>query len=209
MPTFQPKKYFSAPQYNGVNGICVQHKAALFIRAMKSMNSILLFENGKIVDYDAKVGKEHLKHLIETDEGSAYLGEVALVDHYSPISQSNRVYFETLYDENASCHLAIGAAYPTCLANSDGMSKEELKAEGLNDSLTHVDFMIGHEDMNIEGTTFEGDVIQVMKNGKVVNIRPSSFSSQELNRIVRLSLFAKERAAAPHANVLYKLTRTK
>lgn len=121
------------------------------------------FENGKIVDYDAKVGKEHLKHLIETDEGSAYLGEVALVDHYSPISQSNRVYFETLYDENASCHLAIGAAYPTCLANSDGMSKEELKAEGLNDSLTHVDFMIGHEDMNIEGTTFEGDVIQVMK----------------------------------------------
>lgn len=93
---------------------------------------------------------------------------MALVDHYSPISQSNRVYFETLYDENASCHLAIGAAYPTCLANSDGMSKEELKAEGLNDSLTHVDFMIGHEDMNIEGTTFEGDVIQVMKNGRLL-----------------------------------------
>ena len=106
--------------------------------------------------------------MIETDEGSAYLGEVALVDHYSPISQSNRIYFETLYDENASCHLAIGAAYPTCLANSDGLNKEQLKAEGLNDSLTHVDFMVGHETMNIEGTTFDGKKVQVMKEGRLL-----------------------------------------
>lgn len=161
------EEVFSAPQYNGVNGIVYSTKPLIY-QGNEINEFHFTFENGKIVDYDAKVGKEHLKHLIETDEGSAYLGEVALVDHYSPISQSNRVYFETLYDENASCHLAIGAAYPTCLANSDGMSKEELKAEGLNDSLTHVDFMIGHEDMNIEGTTFEGDVIQVMKNGRLL-----------------------------------------
>lgn len=161
------EEVFSAPQYNGVNGIVYSTKPLIY-QGNEINEFHFTFENGKIVDYDAKVGKEHLKHLIETDEGSSYLGEVALVDHYSPISQSNRVYFETLYDENASCHLAIGAAYPTCLANSDGMSKEELKAEGLNDSLTHVDFMIGHEDMNIEGTTFEGDVIQVMKNGRLL-----------------------------------------
>lgn len=161
------EEVFTAPQYDGVNGVVYSTKPLIY-QGNEINDFHFKFENGKIVDYDAKVGKEHLKHLIETDEGSAYLGEVALVDHYSPISQSNRIYFETLYDENASCHLAIGAAYPTCLANSDGLNKEHLKAEGLNDSLTHVDFMVGHETMNIEGTTFDGKKVQVMKEGRLL-----------------------------------------
>lgn len=161
------EEVFTAPQYDGVNGIVYSTKPLIY-QGNEINDFYFTFENGKIIDFDAKVGKEHLKHLIETDEGSAYLGEIALVDHYSPISQSNRIYFETLFDENASCHLAIGAAYPTCLANSDGLSKEELKQEGLNYSLTHVDFMIGHEDMNIEGVTTTGETVTIMSKGKLL-----------------------------------------
>lgn len=161
------EEVFTAPQYDGVNGIVYSTKPLIY-QGNEINDFYFTFENGKIIDFDAKVGKEHLKHLIETDEGSAYLGEIALVDHYSPISQSNRIYFETLFDENASCHLAVGAAYPTCLANSDGLSKEELKQEGLNHSLTHVDFMIGHEDMNIEGVTTTGETVTIMSKGKLL-----------------------------------------
>lgn len=161
------EEVFTAPQYDGVNGIVYSTKPLIY-QGNEINEFHFTFENGKIVDYDAKVGREHLKHLIETDKGSAYLGEIALVDHYSPISQSNRIYYETLFDENASCHLAIGAAYPTCLANSDGLSKEELKKEGLNYSLTHVDFMIGHEDMDIEGITATGEAVTIMKKGQLL-----------------------------------------
>ena len=122
----------------------------------------------KLFDYTAEEGLDILKELIETDEGSQYLGEVALVDHYSPISQSNRIYYETLFDENASCHLAIGAAYPTCLKNSDGLSEDELKERGLNHSLAHVDFMIGHENMNIKGITKDGQQVDIMIDGRLL-----------------------------------------
>ena len=93
--------------------------------------------------------------------------EVALVDHFSPISQSNQIFYETLFDENASCHLAIGASYPTCLKDSDGLSEEELKERGLNYSLTHVDFMIGHEHMNIKGYTRDGQEVDIMIDGRL------------------------------------------
>jgi putative aminopeptidase II len=89
------------------------------------------------------------------------------VDHFSPISQSNQIFYETLFDENASCHLAIGASYPTCLKNSDGLSEEELKERGLNHSLTHVDFMIGHERMNIKGYTRDGQAVDIMIDGRL------------------------------------------
>lgn len=158
------EEVFSAPQYNRVNGVVYSTKPLIY-QGNHIEDFHFTFKDGKIVDYDAKEGKEYLTKLIETDEGSSYLGELALVDHYSPISQSNRIYFETLYDENASCHLAIGAAYPTCLQNSDGLSKDELKAAGLNNSHSHVDFMIGHEKMNIVGTTADGQQVIVMENG--------------------------------------------
>ena len=129
--------------------------------------SDVLEKEGKIVEYTAKEGYEVLKELVETDEGSHYLGEVALVDHFSPISQSNQIFYETLFDENASCHLAIGASYPTCLKNSDGLSDDELKERGLNHSLTHVDFMIGHEHMNIKGYTRDGQEVDIMIDGRL------------------------------------------
>lgn len=160
------EEVFSAPQYNGVNGV-VHSTKPLIYHGNTISDFSFTFKEGKIVEYTAKEGYEVLKELVETDEGSHYLGEVALVDHFSPISQSNQIFYETLFDENASCHLAIGASYPTCLKNSDGLSEEELKERGLNHSLTHVDFMIGHEHMNIKGYTRDGQAVDVMIDGRL------------------------------------------
>ena len=160
------EEVFSAPQYNGVNGV-VHSTKPLIYHGNTISDFSFTFKEGKIVEYTAKEGYEVLKELVETDEGSHYLGEVALVDHFSPISQSNQIFFETLFDENASCHLAIGASYPTCLKNSDGLSEEELKERGLNHSLTHVDFMIGHERMNIKGYTRDGQAVDIMIDGRL------------------------------------------
>ena len=160
------EEVFSAPQYNGVNGV-VHSTKPLIYHGNTISDFSFTFKEGKIVEYTTKEGYEVLKELVETDEGSHYLGEVALVDHFSPISQSNQIFYETLFDENASCHLAIGASYPTCLKNSDGLSEEELKERGLNHSLTHVDFMIGHERMNIKGYTRDGQAIDIMIDGRL------------------------------------------
>lgn len=160
------EEVFSAPQYNGVNGIVYSTKPLIY-QGNTISDFSFTFKEGKIVEYTAKEGYEVLKELIETDEGSLYLGEVALVDHFSPISQSNQIFYETLFDENASCHLAIGASYPTCLKNSDGLSEEELKERGLNYSLTHVDFMIGDEHMNIKGYTRDGQEVDIMIDGRL------------------------------------------
>ena len=160
------EEVFSAPQYNGVNGVVYSTKPLIYHGNTISDFSFT-FKEGKIVEYTAKEGYEVLKELVETDEGSHYLGEVALVDHFSPISQSNQIFYETLFDENASCHLAIGASYPTCLKNSDGLSEEDLKERGLNHSLTHVDFMIGHERMNIKGYTRDGQAFDIMIDGRL------------------------------------------
>ena len=160
------EEVFSAPQYNGVNGV-VHSSKPLIYHGNTISDFSFTFKEGKIVEYTAKEGYEVLKELVETDEGSHYLGEVALVDHFSPISQSNQIFYETLFDENASCHLAIGASYPTCLKNSDGLSEEELKERGLNHSLTHVDFMIGHERMNIKGYTRDGQAVDIMIDGRL------------------------------------------
>ena len=98
------------------------------------------------------------------DEGSAYLGECALVPYDSPIQNSGLLFYNTLFDENAACHIAFGEAYP-CIEGGRDMDKEELKARGLNDSVTHVDFMVGTEDLSIIGTTQDGREVPVFVNG--------------------------------------------
>ncbi|CAM3980092.1 aminopeptidase [Cohnella lubricantis] len=125
----------------------------------------LTFENGRIVDVKAEKGEDTLRNLVEMDEGSHYLGEVALVPHFSPISQSGILYYNTLFDENASNHLAIGAAYPFCLKGGTQMSEEELAKSGLNKSMTHVDFMIGSAEMDIYGVTADGKEEQIFRQG--------------------------------------------
>ena len=109
------------------------------------------FKNGQVVDYKAEVGQDVLEQLLATDEGAKHLGEVALVPHSSPISQSEILFFNTLFDENAASHLALGRAYRFTLEGGTEMNNEQAMAAGANDSLTHVDFMIGSAQTDIDG----------------------------------------------------------
>ncbi|GGG14329.1 aminopeptidase [Paenibacillus abyssi] len=161
MPT---EEVFTAPLAGGVNGKVSSTKPLSYGGHIIDGFS-LTFENGRIIDFSAEQGEETLKGLIEMDEGSHYLGEIALVPHQSPISESNILYYNTLFDENASNHLAIGSAYAFCLEGGKGMSQDELKEKGLNTSITHVDFMIGSGQMDIYGVTADGTEEPVFKKG--------------------------------------------
>jgi len=161
MPT---EEIFTMPLKTGVNGT-VKSTKPLNYSGNLIEDFTLTFKDGRIVEFDAKKGYETLKKLIEIDEGSHYLGEVALVPYDSPISNSNIIFYNTLFDENASCHLAIGMAYPSCIKGGENMNEEELEKAGVNTSLTHNDFMIGSHELDIIGETFDGDKIQIFKDG--------------------------------------------
>ena len=126
------------------------------------------FKDGRIIDFDAKMGKEVLKEMLSIDEGSLYLGEIALVPYDSPISNMKTLFYNTLFDENASCHLAIGKGFSECIQGGLTMTKEQLLEKGVNDSLTHVDFMIGTSDLKIVGETKDGQVVRIFENGNFV-----------------------------------------
>ncbi|WP_446899583.1 aminopeptidase [Clostridium sp. LBM24168] len=164
MANIPTEEVFTLPLKTGVNGKVFSSKP-LNYNGNLIENFSIVFKNGKIVDFTAEHGYETLKHIIETDEGSHYLGEVALVPFNSPISNSNILFYNTLFDENASCHLAIGEAYPVCIKKGENMSKEQLKSIGVNGSLEHVDFMIGTEDLDITGINHNGKRIEIFKNG--------------------------------------------
>ena len=125
----------------------------------------ITFKDGRAVAYTAEKGEALLQEMISTDEGAAYLGEVALVPYDSPISQSGVLFYNTLFDENASCHLAFGKAYPSCLQGGGDMQSVELLQHGVNDSLIHEDFMVGSKDLSIVGTTRDGREVTVFQNG--------------------------------------------
>ena len=128
----------------------------------------LKFENGKVVEHHAEVGEDVLTGILESDEGSRYLGEVALISYDSPISLSNILYYETLFDENASCHLALGDSYPENVKGGTLMDEEQLKQLGANSSNEHVDFMFGTRDLNVTGIKENGEEIVVFKEGNFV-----------------------------------------
>jgi aminopeptidase len=161
MPT---EEVFTLPQKNGVNGKVVSSKP-LNYNGNLIKNFSLTFKDGKIINFQAEQGYDILKQLIATDAGSCYLGEVALVPYDSPISNSNILFFNTLFDENASCHLAIGKAYPVCIKDGQNKTKAELTALGVNDSLLHEDFMVGTADLVITGITAAGQEIAVFTDG--------------------------------------------
>ncbi|MBU5439703.1 aminopeptidase [Tissierella sp. MSJ-40] len=161
MPT---EEVFTMPLKTGVNGIVYSTKPLNYGGNLIN-NFKLTFKNGKVVDFEAEEGYEVLKDLLDIDEGAKYLGEVALVPFDSPISNSNIIFLNTLFDENASCHFAFGKAYPTNIKGGENMSDEELEKHGVNNSLTHVDFMVGSKDMNIVGETKDGQKVQIFENG--------------------------------------------
>lgn len=163
------EEIFTLPDRKKVNGVVYSSKPLNYngniIDEFK-----LVFKDGKVVDFSAKKGADVLKHLLATDEGAAYLGEVALVPHDSPISNTNILFYNTLFDENASCHLAFGKAYKSCLQEplrSSG-NKDDLVNAGVNDSLVHVDFMIGTDDLSIVAETIDGNEVVIFKNGNFV-----------------------------------------
>ena len=162
MPT---EEIFTAPRRDGVNGRVVSTKP--FDVGGEIIDKFAFtFENGKIVsvETDDPHHKELLEAEISLDEGAAYLGEVALVPFDSPISNMDALFYNTLFDENASCHLAFGASYPTVKGGAE-MTKDERLKLGLNDSITHEDFMVGSPDLTILGTTHSGQEIPVFTNG--------------------------------------------
>lgn len=158
------EEVFTTPYKTKVNG---------FVKSTKplSLNGKLIndfgftFKDGKVVDFYADQGYDTLKNLLENDEGAVYLGEVALVQDDSPISNTNLLFNETLFDENASCHLALGRAYPYAMKNGSNMTEDQLKAKGSNYSLIHVDFMIGSPDLEITGYEKNGSSIKLFENG--------------------------------------------
>lgn len=161
MPT---EEVFTVPLKTGVNGTVTSTKPLSYSGNIINHFSIT-FKEGRIVDVKAEQGEEILKQLVETDEGSHYLGEVALVPFHSPISESNILFYNTLFDENASNHLAIGSSYAFCIEGGKNMNQQELAENGLNESLTHVDFMIGSAEMNIDGIKPDGSSEPVFRNG--------------------------------------------
>lgn len=164
LPNIPTEEVFTLPKKTGVNGT-LQSTKPLNYRSTLIENFQLTFKKGKIVDFTAESGYETLKNIIETDEGSHFLGEVALVPHDSPISKTDIIFYNTLYDENASCHFAIGSAYILCMENGPGLTKEDKEKIGVNDSLTHVDFMVGSSKMDIVGITKSGKEVQIFKGG--------------------------------------------
>lgn len=158
------EEVYTLPKKTGVNGTVVSSKPLNYNGNLIEKFS-LTFKNGRVVDFKAENGYDILKSIIETDEGSYYLGEVALVPYDSPISNSNILFYNTLFDENASCHLALGKAYPVCIKNGENLSNEELVELEVNDSFVHEDFMVGTEDLQIIGITADGKEISVFENG--------------------------------------------
>jgi len=161
------EEVFTMPLKTGVNGV-VTSKKPLSYGGNLIENFSLTFKDGAITDFTAEQGYETLNNLIQTDEGAKYLGELALVPHSSPISTSNLTFYNTLFDENASVHLAIGSAYAFNLEGGKEMSPEELEAEGANSSITHVDFMIGCAEMNIDAIAADGTKTAIFRDGEWV-----------------------------------------
>ena len=160
MPT---EEIFTLPDRNSGNGRIVA-SMPLVHNGTVIEDFYLVIKDGKIVDFNAKKGYETLKNVIETDEGSRYLGEVALVQYDSPIQNLKTLFYNTLFDENASCHFAIGKAYPL-INGAEKMSDEELAALGVNFSDEHVDFMVGTSDLSITGISSDGTETPIFRDG--------------------------------------------
>jgi len=164
-PNLPTEEIYSLPHKDKVDGT---------VRSTKPLNYFgnliedfsLNFSKGRVVDFQAKKGEETLRKMLESDQGAIMLGEVALVPHYSPISESGLIFYNTLYDENAACHLALGSAYKGNIQGGVEMSSEELAAAGVNESLIHVDFMIGSDEVEINGVTKDGTISPIMHAGE-------------------------------------------
>lgn len=163
-PNIPSEEVFTSPMKGKAEGV-VHATRPLSYRGELIENFSVRFENGKAVEVHAENGEELLKQMISMDENAAYLGECALVPFDSPIRNSEITFFNTLFDENACCHLAFGRGFENCIKDFDKYTLEECREKGINDSLIHVDFMIGSEDLNITAHTRGGKDVAIFKDG--------------------------------------------
>lgn len=164
MANIPTEEVFTAPKRNGANGRVVSTKP-LVHNGNLIEDFAVEFKDGRVTSVTAKKNAEVLEQLVHSTKNADYLGEVALVPYNSPISKSEILFYNTLYDENASCHLAFGKAYPACVAGAEGKTDEQLEQMGINVSHEHSDFMIGSKDLNITGITHDGREIPVFIDG--------------------------------------------
>lgn len=163
-PNIPSEEVFTTPKAGEADGIVYSSKP-LSYQGQLIENFSVRFEKGKVVEVKAEKNEELLKQLVTMDEGASMLGECALVPYDSPINNSGVLFYNTLFDENACCHLALGRGFTNCVKDYDKYTLEELRKMGVNDSIIHEDFMIGTEDLNIFGVTADGQEIQIFKDG--------------------------------------------
>ncbi len=163
-PNIPTEEVFTSPKAGAAEGIVYSTKPLSYMGQLIE-NFSLRFEGGKVVEVKAEKGEELLKQMVSMDEGAGQLGECALIPYDSPINESGVLFYNTLFDENASCHLALGHGFNECLKGFEKLTDEECKARGINDSMIHVDFMIGSRDMSIIGITKTGERVQLFANG--------------------------------------------
>ncbi len=163
-PNIPNEEVFISPMKGVAEGIVYSSKP-LSYQGQLIDNFWIRFENGKAVESGAEVGADLLKTMLEMDEGSAMLGECALVPQKSPIAESGLLFYNTLFDENAACHLAVGTGFPDTIRDFDKKTLEECRALGINESMIHVDFMIGCDSMNIDATCADGSTVAIFRNG--------------------------------------------
>jgi aminopeptidase len=166
-PNIPTEECFTTPHKDRVNGT-VRASKPLSHQGTLIENIAVRFENGRIVEATATAGEDVLNRLISTDDGARRLGEVALVPHSSPIAQSGVLFWNTLFDENAASHIALGQAYSTCIIGGEKMDADQLAAVGANASLIHVDWMIGSGEMDVDGVTADGAAEPLMRKGEWV-----------------------------------------
>ncbi|MDR0340791.1 MAG: aminopeptidase [Mycoplasmataceae bacterium] len=170
LPEFTPnlptEEVWTMPDMNGINGVVVASKPLSYNGNIIN-NFKFEFKNGKVIKHEAKVGKKILDDILSIP-GANRAGEIALVPKTSPINKTGILFYATLFDENASCHIALGASYPTNIKNGVDLSKDELKKLGSNDSIVHIDFMFGTDDMNVLGFKGTNKPVEIMKNGLLV-----------------------------------------
>ncbi len=164
-PNIPTEEIFVTPKRGEAEGIVYSSKPLCY-QGQLIENFSIRFENGKAVEVHAEKNEELLKKMVSMDEGAAYLGECALVPYSSPINQSGLLFYNTLFDENAACHLALGMGFANCIKDFEKYTIEECREKGVNDSIIHEDFMIGTEDMCITAVTFDGKSVEIFKNGE-------------------------------------------
>ena len=163
-PNIPSEECFITPKKGQADGVVYATKP-LSYNGQLIENISIRFENGKAVEWNAEKNKDLLTEIITTDNGSAYLGECALVPFESPINQSGLLFYNTLFDENATCHLALGMGYSDSIRGYEDMSYDELTELGVNRSMVHVDFMIGTPDFSVDAVSEDGSVYPLFRNG--------------------------------------------